>query len=265
MSSTAESGEADGRPTQVPLSVLVTAYNEEEVLRGALASVVGWAADLLVVVDPRTTDRSRVIALSAGARVLEHPFESSAAQLAWGMENCAHDWVFVLDADERVSGRLAGAIRDVMWAPRHPAYSVRRLNLVLGRPVHFGDWGGDRVVRLLDRRLVRLEGGMHWRVEAGTTGHLRERLEHLTLRSMEQYLPKLHDYAFRGAAALRATGGRGGVVSGCGHAGWRFVRGYVLRLGFLDGTRGLLVAALQAWGSFVKRATVGERGATDNL
>jgi glycosyltransferase involved in cell wall biosynthesis len=242
-----------------PLAVLVTARDEEEQLRQALATVAGWADEVVVVVDPRTADRTREVALEARARVLEHPFESSGAQCNWGLAQCSLDWVLVLDADERVTPQLRREIPAVLGERAHDAFSVRRANFAFGRRVRFGDWGADRVVRLLDKRHASFsESAVHGAVQAPSVGRLAGVLEHHTLRSLAQYVPKLDDYALRGAADLMAAGARGGPLTALVHAKWRFVRGYLLRLGFLDGTTGLVVATLAAYGSFLKWLAVWE-------
>ncbi len=243
----------------LPLSVLVTARDEEEELPRALASVVGWAAEVVVVVDPRTRDRTREVASEVGATVVEHAFSSSAAQCNWGVERCRHDWVLVLDADERASAALRDAIDQVLAAPAHAAYSVKRTNLAFGRPLRFGDWGGDRVVRLFDRRRARFAArAVHGSVAAPSVGCLDGTLEHNTLRSLPQYLPKLNDYALRGAEELVAANRRTSLLGAAARAEWRFVRSFVVRLGFLDGGPGFVVAVLGAYGTFLKWAAVWE-------
>ena len=242
-----------------PVTVLVSALDEEELLPGALASVAPWAEEILVVVDPRTKDRTRAIAADAGARVLEHPFESSGAQTNWGIERCRTDWVFVLDADERATAGVRDAIRPVLRDPSHAAYAVRRINLAFGRPLRFGDWGSDEIVRLIDRRHARfVERAVHGAVTAPSVGRLGGAIEHDTLRSLAQYLPKLDDYALRGAADLLAAGRTSSLLGAVLHAKWRFVRSFVVRLGFLDGAPGFVVAALAAYGTFLKWALVWE-------
>jgi glycosyltransferase involved in cell wall biosynthesis len=243
----------------VPVSVLVTARDEEDQLPGALASVAGWAAEVVVVVDPRTGDRTREVAVEAGSTVLEHAFSSSAAQCNWGAERCRNDWVLVLDADERVSPALRDAIGRALASPAHAAYSVKRTNLAFGRALRFGDWGGDRIVRLFDRRRARFtERAVHGAVTAASVGRLAGALEHHTLRSLPQYLPKLYDYALRGAAELIAKRRRATVVGAAARAEWRFVRSFVVRFGFLDGGAGFVVAVLMAYGTFLKWAAVWE-------
>ena len=243
----------------VPVTVLLCALDEEEQLPAALASVEGWAADVLVVVDPRTKDRTWEVATGAGARVLEHPFESSGAQSNWGIEQCRMDWVFVLDADERANPGLKDVIERAIAAPTYAAYSVRRINFALGRPLRFGDWGSDEIVRLIHRRQARfVERAVHGAVTAPSVGRLRGAVEHQTLRSLAQYMPKVHDYALRGAADLLAAGRRSTLLGAVLRAKWRFVRSFVVRLGFLDGAVGFIVAALAAYGAFLKWALVWE-------
>jgi glycosyltransferase involved in cell wall biosynthesis len=241
------------------LSLVVTAYNEEEQLPGALASAAGLAAETVVVIDPRTTDRSRELAAHAGARVLEHAFTSCGAQCAWGVAAARHDWVFVLDADERLADKLRASVAATVAEPALPAYAMRRTNLAFGRRLRFGDWGRDRVTRLFDRRRATIEGGMHWRVTAAAVGRLAGVLEHDTLRDLASYLPKLHAYAAGGADELTAAGRRGGSLTAPARAGWRFVRAALLRGGALDGGAGLIVAGLAAWGTFLKWSLVWER------
>ncbi len=242
-----------------PVSVLVTARDEEDELPRALASVAGWAAEVVVVVDPRTRDRTREVAGEAGATVFEHAFSSSAAQCNWGVDHCRYDWVLVLDADERVSSALRDAIGRTVATPVHAAYAVRRRNLAFGRRVRFGDWGADRIVRLFDRRRARFAArAVHGAVAAPSVGRLDGILEHNTLRSLPQYLPKLHDYALRGAEELVAGKRRVTLVGAAARAEWRFVRSFVFRLGFLDGGAGFVIAVLLAYGTFLKWAAVWE-------
>ena len=242
-----------------PLSLLVTARDEEEQLPAALASAAGWADEMVVVVDPRSRDRTRELAAAAGATVLEHPFVASAAQCNWGLAQCRNDWVLVLDADERVTAALRPEVEAALAAPGAPAYSVRRVNFAFGRPLRHGDWGADRVVRLLDRRAARfLERAVHGAVTCATVGRLSGAIEHRSLRSLAQYLPKLHDYALRGASDLIAAGRRASVATALAHAEWLFVRSYLLRGGFLDGPAGFVVAVLAAYGTFLKWACVWE-------
>lgn len=246
------------------LSVLLTARDEAEQLGSALASVAGWASEVIVVVDPRTVDATRDVARRVGSRVLEHPFESSAAQCNWGLEECSRSWVLVLDADERVTPALRTEIDRLLPAAAAQAYSVRRVNFAFGRPLRWGEWGKDRVVRLLRRGRVQFEPrAVHGAAVASSVERLSGALEHHTLRSLGQYLPKLEDYASRGASDLLAGGRTPTPARALVHAGWRLVRGAVLRLGFLDGWPGLATCCLAAWGTWLKWMLAWERTTAD--
>lgn len=238
------------------LSVLVTAKNEEEMLPGALASVAGWAGEVVVVVDAASSDCTEQLARHAGARVFRHEFVSSAQQINAGLALCRMPWVLVLDADERVSPRLAAALHRELAQPRTEAYAVRRVNWALGKPVRFGDWGWDWVVRVVRREVRFAERAVHGVPEVKRVGKLPGHLEHLTFRSFPQYLPKVVDYALRGAQQALAEGKRCGLAMAVARAEWRFVRSYLLRLGFLDGRVGLMLAVLAAYGTFLKWAAV---------
>lgn len=248
-------------PSRGALSVLLTVRDEERQLPLALASVSGVGDEVVVIVDPRTRDRTRDVASRAGARILEHVFASSGAQCNWGLDQCCHNWVLVLDADERVTPELQRSVAAVLAAPQHPAYEVRRVNLAFGHRLHHGDWGRDWIVRLLDRRQARFsELAVHGSVHAATVGRLSGELEHHTLRSLAQYLPKVEEYARRGAEDLRVRGVSTGPVKAFSHASWRLFRGLVLKAGILDGGPGMLVAMLGAWGTFMKWTLAWETG-----
>ncbi|MCS7181581.1 MAG: glycosyltransferase family 2 protein [Thermoanaerobaculum sp.] len=239
------------------LSVLITAKNEEEMLPGALASVAEVAGEVVVVVDAASTDATEDLARQAGARVFRHPFVSSAQQINWGLELCTCPWVLVLDADERVSPPLAAALTNALKNPQGDAYAVRRLNWALGRRVRFGDWGWDWVVRVVRRQRVRFaDRWVHGVAEVKGAARLPGPLHHLTFRSFSQYLPKVVAYALRGAQQARREGKRCSLGMAVARAEWRFVRSYLLRLGFLDGRVGLILAVLAAYGTFLKWASV---------
>lgn len=239
------------------LSVLLTVKNEEEMLPGALASVRGLAEETVVVVDAASTDGSADLASDFGAKVFTNPFISSSQQVNFGLSRCTHRWVLVLDADERVSEQLAQAIRRELQRPRYAAYAFRRRNWALGKRVRFGDWGWDWVVRLLDREEVRFtERAVHGVPEARAVGRLSGYLEHFTFRSWQQFLPKLMDYAQRGAQQAREKGKNCPLWLAVARAEWRFFRSLFLRLGILDGSVGLVLAILAAYGTFLKWAFV---------
>ena len=249
-----------------PLSVLVTTFNEEATLPLCLASV-DWADEILVV-DSGSTDRTVEIAREHGARVLEHPYESPARQKNWALPRCAHEWVLILDADERVTPELAEEIRDLLArGPAADGHWIRRVNLFLGRPMRHGGWETDKVIRLVHRDRARYDDRLvHEEIDLpGPLPVLRHPLVHETFRSFDQYWPKVDRYARWWAEQAFAKGRRTGAAGVLGHAIARFLKMYVLRRGFLDGGHGLVLALLATCSTYLKHArlwelTLRERG-----
>lgn len=242
------------------LTAIVPTRNEERNIAECLATL-GFADEILVV-DSGSTDRTREIAAAVPrTRVLEHEYRGNGPQCNWAMDQAAHPWVLIVDADERVPPGLAGEIERLLAAgPPSDQYFVRRENVFLGQVVRHSGWGTDRLVRFLRRGTARYpERRVHADVEtSGSIPTLETPLRHFTFRSFETYLEKLHRYSLWGAADLYRAGRTAGWTTVAARPLWRFVRTYVVQAGFLDGTRGLVICAMQAYGTFLKWAQLWE-------
>jgi glycosyltransferase involved in cell wall biosynthesis len=243
-----------------PLSAIVTTFNEEENIADCL-STLGFADEILVV-DSFSTDRTVAIAgASPKTRVLQHPYAGNGPQCNWAMDQAAHPWILIVDADERVTPALAREIDELLEkGPSADHYRLRRDNIFLGRVIRHSGWGQDRLVRLLRRGAARypeqrVHADMH---PEGPTPTLDAPLLHYTSRSLSLYVEKLHRYAEWGARDLAAKGRRAGFVAVALRPAWRFFRTFVLEAGFLDGLPGFVVCALQSYGSFLKWARLWE-------
>src|SRR5947207_7106012 len=138
------------------LSVLVPVFNEEANLPACLESVRD-IADEIFVVDSFSTDRTIEIAKSCGARVVQHEYINSAAQKNWAIPQCAHEWVFIIDADERMTPQLRDEIRSLLNQPQPSCdgYFVTRRNFFLGGEIRHGGWESNDVQRLFLREKGR--------------------------------------------------------------------------------------------------------------
>jgi glycosyltransferase involved in cell wall biosynthesis len=238
------------------LTVIIPCKNEHEHIRACILSAQ-QIADEVLVADSGTTDGTLAIARELGCRIIEREYRTSGDFKNWAIPQAAHEWVLILDADERVTAALAAEIRGVLANPRHDGYWIYRLNHFLGHPIRFGFWKNDRCLRLFRRDLGRYVGPTdHAEVElsSGSSGQLRERMTHYTCASYDQYLPKLARYADVQSRVWH---------SASRHTNWaqlllrfplRFIQGYILRLGFLDGAAGLQVCLLVAYLSYLKHA-----------
>jgi glycosyltransferase involved in cell wall biosynthesis len=243
------------------LTVLVPTRNEEANLAACLESVK-WA-DELFVVDSFSTDRTLEIAAEFGARVVQHEYVNSAAQKNWAIPHAANNWVFILDADERVPPELAEEIRAALALPdseRAAAYSVRRRTFFFGREIRHCGWDTDSVIRLFGKRKARYpEMWVHANMEVdGAVGAFRHRLLHYTYTSMDQYFEKFGRYTTWSAKDLAERGRRATLLNLVARPVCRFAKMYFIRLGFLDGLAGAVLCGLAACSVFTKYAKLWE-------
>jgi glycosyltransferase involved in cell wall biosynthesis len=242
------------------LTALVPTLNEEEMIRGCLESV--RFADEILVVDSFSTDRTQAIARELGARVIQRRFTYPADQKNWAIPQARHEWILLLDADERATPALCDEVgRLLRDDPPADGFWIRRVNYFLGRPIRRCGWGSDRVIRLFRRDVSRYQDRrVHEEIDLpGPLPVLRHPLEHHTFRSFGQYFRKLDLYSAWGAEQMALKGRRAGAIGVLLRPIGRFVRMYVLRLGFLEGGRGLVLSMLGAFSVYLKYARLWER------
>jgi len=235
------------------LSVALITFNEERNLAACLASV-SWA-DEIVVVDRGSSDRTRAIAADGGAVVIETPdWPGFGKQKNRAIDACNGEWILALDADERVDAALRAEIGQVLADPRFDVYEMPRRSTYCGRFMRHGGWWPDRVMRLFRRGAARYsEARVHERLLTDRpVGRLHAPLMHYSFRSMEQVLEKMNRYSSEGADMLVAGGRTPGLAGAVAHGLAAFVRTYVLKLGFLDGRHGFLLAVSNAEGSYYR-------------
>jgi glycosyltransferase involved in cell wall biosynthesis len=244
------------------LTAIVPTYNEEENISDCLDSLA--FADEILVVDSFSTDRTVELAnAKPKVRVMQHEYSGNGPQCNWAMDQAARPWILIIDADERVPPELAAEIgRLLQGGPSADQYLLRRRNFFLGREIRGSGWGRDRLARLLRKGSARYpEQRVHADIAvAASTPTLAAPLVHFTCRSFDAYLEKVHRYAEWGAADLRQRGRRAGWTAVALRPAWRFFRSFVLEAGFRDGTAGLVVCGLQAYGVFLKWARLWEMG-----
>lgn len=236
-------------PARPALSACIITFNEADRIDDCLDSLA--FCDEIVVVDSGSTDRTRELAAARGARVLERAFDGYRTQKAFAVAAARHDWVLCLDADERVTARLREAIERARAAGFDgPAgYRFARRTCYFGAWLRHGNAYPDRVLRLFDRRRGGWRGDREIHEHASVDGPvatLTGDLEHLAYRSLDDQLARLERYARLMAAHMHARGRRAHVANIVFNPFWRFLRGFVLRGGFLDGWRGLVYACVEA-------------------
>jgi glycosyltransferase involved in cell wall biosynthesis len=255
------------------LTVAIIARDEERHIAGALASVVGLADEVLVLVDAASRDRTAEIARNHGARVVVEPWRGFPAQRNRALELCQGEWVLFLDADERVTAALRVEIEqllappgtmtggqddkkaDALTAPVAAGYWIPRRNLFFGRAVRGGGWYPDRQLRLLRRGRARYdEARLVHEVAAldGAAGALQGHLLHLNIERLGELWRKQTSYALQEAQTLFLAGRRARWRNFVGGPLREFRRRYVQLGGWRDGPLGLFLCATLAYFEWVK-------------
>lgn len=247
--------------TRLPVSALVHTLNEADQIVDCLRSVE-WA-DEIYLLDSFSADQTVEIVRRnfPRARLEQRKSLGSAAQKNYGMDQATHDWVLVVDADERVPPELRGEIEALLQSePPLWAYSIGRRNFVLGKEVHYSGLQRDRVTRLFHRKHARYPNRrVHADLEVdGATGQLRERMIHFYVRSFDHMVAKMTRYGVWGAAQMHLQGKQTSAAAILGHALARFFRDYFINLGILDGVRGLIIVGLHTYYAFWKYAKLWE-------
>ena len=237
------------------MTVTVITKNEAHNIAACLASV-GFA-DQIVVLDSGSTDGTVDIAKSLGAEVIVNAdWQGFGVQKNRALALARHDWVLSIDADERLSHALQFEVQQVLRAPQFAAYAVPRLSSFCGQYIRHSGWYPDYVVRLFRRGEAQFSSDLvHEKIIAQTpVGRLKAELLHETYRNLEQMLDKSNAYSTAGASNALARGKSASVTSAVAHSAWAFFRTYFLRLGFLDGRLGFLLAASVAQTTFWRYA-----------
>ena len=245
----------------MPVSVTIITLNEAANIDGCLASVA-WADDVLVV-DSGSTDGTADLARARGARVIVRDWPGYAAQKNFAAGEAAHDWILSVDADERVTPALAAEIGETVGRdPGNAGFRMPRVAWHLGRWIRTTDWYPDYQLRLYHRRRAswRMQP-VHESVGAdGAVGRLASELQHLAYRDLSHHFQTMDRYTTLAAEDMRAHGRRAGVWHLTVHPFAAFLRNYVLRRGFLDGSAGLIISAMNAYYVFLKFAKLHAAG-----
>jgi glycosyltransferase involved in cell wall biosynthesis len=247
----------------VRLSAVVVAQDEEAMLPDCLASL--RFCDEVLVIDGGSRDRTREAATAGGARVIERAFDHFSAQHEFAREQARGSWVLSIDADERVTPELARRAREIADAPPDQpgpvAWAIPFKNHFRGVWLRHGGLWPDRHLRLFRRDRCRYDPALRVHEKLlvhGPLGELEAPVLHYSWSSLAHCLRKSERYAEQAALALHQQGERATAFDLVLRPLWRLLRGYVLRLGFLDGQAGAVVAFARAYELYARSARLWE-------
>jgi glycosyltransferase involved in cell wall biosynthesis len=236
------------------LTVIVPCYNEEENIEGCLESVK-WADEILAV-DSYSTDRTLDILKKYTTRILQHKYVNYAAQNSWAIPQARHEWILIVDSDERVTPELHDEIQKLLQCgPDKDGYWIRRNNYLMGKRIKHSGWGRDIVLRLFRKDLGHFKvKRVHSKIKLQNTGILTARLDHHSVSSMASWVAKINRYSSWKAEDKFEREAFAPILQLLFRPPFRFFKDFVLRMGILDGWRGFLIAAMSSFAELVMAA-----------
>lgn len=245
------------------ITATIITYNEAENIRAACESLA-WT-DEIVVVDSESSDETREIAASCGARVIVNSWPGFAEQKQYAADAAQHDWILSVDADERVTEELRRSIEAVRSrGARADGYRIARRSFYLGRWIRGGGWYPDHQLRFYDRRKGRWAGAhIHESVkmnEGARIETLEGDLLHYSVRDAAHHHRMIGErYAPLAARQMFEAGRRTTFLKILAAAPATFIRSYILKSGYRDGVPGLAIAAFAAHHAFLKHLLLWEK------
>ena len=227
------------------LSVVIIAKNEEQFIQDAIKSAK--FADEVLLLDSGSIDKTCEIAKKLGARVENQAWLGFGPQKNRAVDLATNDWVFVLDSDERIPPKLCSEIITTLKNPSFDGYFVARLNNFFGKDIKTCGLYPDYSVRLFNRNKGRFNDvPLHESVEIeGKVAKLKNHMIHLAYSNVEEFIEKQRYYS-------ELSNKKKNIVKAVAYPCWTFFKLYFIKLGFLDGWHGYIIAKIYAKYTFWK-------------
>lgn len=243
----------------IRISVAILTFNEERNIRRCIDSVLA-VADEIVVIDSFSSDTTVSICESMGVKVVQHAFGGYIEQKNYAITCCTNQHILSIDADEALSEQLVESIQNVKEYWNADGYAMNRLTNYCGSWIYHSGWYPDRKLRLFDRSKA-IWGGVnpHDKLEmapGSTTGQLQGDLLHYSYYSIEEHKAQVARFADIAALDMHKKGLRSDLLKVIYKPIARFMRSYIVKVGFLDGKNGLIIAMQTARGSFLRYSTL---------
>lgn len=243
------------------LTVIIPCKNEIKHIVACIQSAQEVANEVLVA-DSGSTDGTLEAVREIGCRLVEREYIHSGDFKNWAIPQATHEWVLVVDADERVSPEMTAEIKQLIANPKsQDGYWIFRNNYFLGQKIRFSSWGHDSVLRLFKKEYGKYVGETDHaevQISTGRVGKLRSKFEHYSFPSYEHYIMKLDRYTYWDARQKHAAGIKPKYLRLYFSGPLRFLQQYIVRLGRLDGCAGFQIATLTGYYSYLKQARLWE-------
>jgi len=235
------------------LSVGIITFNEETKLAATILAVKE-IADEIIIVDSHSSDKTIEIAEENGAKVYVEEWKGFGAQKNSVLDKCNGEWVLLLDADEVVSYTLRDDIIETINKAKYDVYEIKRSAVCFNKKIRFGGFGNDCVIRLWKNGKVHLGNEeVHEKyITEAELGKINSPLWHHTYSTLEEYFTKFNKYTTLVANERFKKGKKPSVMKLYFNPIFRFIKFYFIKLGFLDGVEGFMLAALASFYTYIK-------------
>ena len=236
------------------LSAAIMTFNEERNLERTLKALAD-ICDEIVIVDSGSTDKTKEIAERYEARFIYQPWLGYGKQRNAAIDNCSGKWILAVDADEELSPELKQKITEIINGNEDKkVYEINRLSVCFGKKIKHGGWGTSYAVRLFLKTAGRFnDNTVH---ESFVTQEeifkIKENIYHHSYLTLEDYFSKFNRYTTEGALEYYKKGKKASIGQVVFNPMYKFIRMYIIRLGFLDGIEGFLLASTSSMYSMVK-------------
>lgn len=229
------------------ITAIIPTLNEEIHIADAIKSVS--FADEIIVIDSFSIDKTLEIAATFDVKIIKRKFDDFSSQKNYAIQQATHSWIYILDADERVTPQVE---KEILAAVQNPqdfvGFYVKRNFYFAGKKIKYSGWQRDKVIRLFLKAHCKYEGMVHEFIKTdGKIGFFKNKIEHYSYRSFDHYINKINHYSWLQAKELNRKQKKATLYHILIKPPARFFIHYIVRLGFLDGFRGFMIAKAQAF------------------
>jgi glycosyltransferase involved in cell wall biosynthesis len=269
----------------LPLTVIFTTYNEAPNIQSALESVATWVSEIIVVDSFSTDGTVEIIERFGGVQLLQRAYFGPADQKNWAIPQAKNEWILLMDADERATPSMRDEIAEILRGYTElkiknyeltsdtknelnalnsnliDGYWIGFTHFFMGKKVRFSGWQNDKTIRLIHRDKCRYNANrVHEEIvtDGLKIGRLTTKFDHYTFRDIEHFVQKQQRYAAWSAIDHDKKTGRITAFHFVIKPFFRFFKHYFLKLGFLDGKIGFIIAAVASWSVFLRYVKIVE-------
>ena len=234
------------------ITAIIPTLNEEIHIEDAIRSVS--FADEIIVIDSFSIDKTLELAKNHTVKIIKRKFDDFSSQKNFAISQATHDWIYILDADERVTPAVEQEILAAVKSPKDfVGFYVRRIFFFCGKKINYGGCQRDKVIRLFLKEFCKYSGVVHETITAnGKIGFFKNKIEHYSYKNYDHYISKMNHYGALRAKQFYQEGKKVNLFHILVKPPARFVIHYFIRRGFLDGFPGYIFAKTQSYSVYTK-------------